>query len=251
MSLFKKKSKTTGGAKIYLSTTGEGHNNEDYNRLKDNLLYLNADGKAKVIQIESSVMSEGKTTTISNLAVSLGMTNKKVLVVDLDFRRPKVHRVFSLSKDNGIAEYFLDNLKKEELIKKTEYKNVDVITRGAQVYNSSLLLVSDKFKELIKELREEYDFVLLDCAPVLQISDYIHISKVSDGVLFLVAYASTTRAQVSEAVKELKKNGANILGTVFTMYDKKNDKDLYYKSRYYKYKDYVETVNVDEDLEEK
>ncbi len=246
MPLFKKKSKKDSGAKIYISTNGESHNNEDYNRLKDNLLYLNADGKVKVVQVESSVMSEGKTTTICNLAVSLGLTNKKVLVIDLDFRRPKVHRVFSLSKDKGIADYLLGNLKKEELIKNTEYKNVDIITRGAQVYNSSLLLVSDKFKELIKEIREEYDFVLLDCAPVLQISDYIHISKVSDGVLFLVAYASTTRAQVSEAVKELKKNGANLLGSVFTMYDKKDDKDLYNKSRYYKYKDYVESPVIEE-----
>ena len=251
MPLFKKKSKKEAGAKIYISINGDSHNNEDYNRLKDNLLYLNADGKVKVVQVESSVMSEGKTTTICNLAVSLGMTNKKVLVIDLDFRRPKVHRAFTLSKDNGIADYFLGNLEKDSLIKKTEYKNVDVITRGAQVYNSSLLLVSDKFKELIKELRESYDFVLLDCAPVLQISDYIHISKVSDGVLFLVAYASTTRSQVSEAVKELKKNGATILGSVFTMYDKKNDKDLYNKSRYYKYKDYVESPSNDEEIEDK
>ena len=250
MPLFKKKSKKDNGAKIYISTSGESHNNEDYNRLKDNLLYLNADGKVKVVQVESSVMSEGKTTTVCNLTVSLGLTNKKVLVVDLDFRRPKVHRAFSLSKDKGIADYLLGNLEKKALIKNTEYKNVDIITRGSQVYNSSLLLVSDKFKELIKEVREEYDFVLLDCAPVLQVSDYIHISKVSDGVLFLVAYASTTRAQVSEAVKELKKNGANLLGSVFTMYDKKDDKDLYNKSRYYKYKDYVESPVVEEAVEE-
>lgn len=219
----KKKNKHVGNGKILVGESG-GHV-EGYNRLKDNILYLNADGKNKVIQIESAVSGEGKTTVICNLAVSLGQTDKKVIVVDLDFRRPRTHRLFGVTKDVGVAEFMLGESGKEEIVKHTEYKNVDVITRGAEIYNSALVLVSDKFKELIADLREEYDYVLLDCAPVLQVSDFIHIAKISDGVLFLVAYASTTKAQVAEAVKELRKNGANILGTVFTMYDRKKDKD--------------------------
>ena len=84
--------------------------NDGYERLRDNILYLNADGKNKVIQIESSIAHEGKTTVLCNLAVSLGLTNKKVVVVDLDFRRPKTHRVFKVSKDLGVAEYILKEL---------------------------------------------------------------------------------------------------------------------------------------------
>ena len=137
-----------------------------------------------------------------------------------------------MDKDVGIAEYILNGEKL--IIKKTTYKNVDIITRGAEIYNSSLVFVSEKFKQLIAKLREEYDYVLLDCAPVLQISDYMHISEVSDGVLFMVAYAQTTKAQVVEAINQLKKNGTNILGTVFTMYDKKKDKN-YDNSNYYYY----------------
>lgn len=240
MSLFKKKSKHTSQGKICIGEHG-GHV-EGYNRLKDNILYLNADGKNKVIQIESSVSAEGKTTVICNLAVSLGQTNKKVIVVDLDFRRPRTHRLFGVSKDLGVAEYILGDASIKDIAKHTKYENVDVITRGADIYNSALVLVSDKFKEFIEKLREEYDYVLLDCAPVLQISDFIHIAKVSDGVLFLVAYASTTKAQVAEAVKELRKNGANILGTVFTMYDRKKDKDYgKYYGYYHYYNRYTET----------
>ncbi len=239
MALFKKKSKSSVGGKIYINPQNKHGRFEDYNRLKDNVLYLNADGKNKVIQMESAVMGEGKTTVVCNLAVGLGLTNKKVVVVDLDFRRPRVHRLFSLARDVGIAEYCLGDATKEQIIKKTEYNNVDVITRGGQVYNSSLLLVSDKFKNFIAELREEYDYVFLDCAPVLQVSDFIHVSKVSDGVLFMVAYATTTKAQVSEAVKELKKNGANLLGTVLTMYDKDGEANGYYsRGKYYKYSYY-------------
>ncbi len=246
MSLFKKKTQSSKIGKIYIEENTQSTQFEDYNRLKDNLLYISADGNYKVIQVESSVMSEGKTTLVGNIAVSLGQTNKKVLIIDLDFRRPKVHRLFSFSKDNGISDYFLGKIGKDELIKKTKYKNVDVITRGALVYNSSLLLLSDKFKNLIAELREEYDFIFLDCAPVLQVSDYIHIAKVSDGVLFLVAYASTTKTQVVDAIKELKKNGANVIGSVFTMYDVSKDQN-YYKGRYYKYQEYVEQPFVEEE----
>lgn len=240
MSLFKKKKKVDAIGEIYVSETGSSSYLEGYNKLRDNVLYLNTDGNTKVFQIESSVAAEGKTTVTGNLAVSLGLTEKKVIVVDLDFHRPRVHRLFNLSKETGVAEYFLGTAEIDDIVKSTEYKNVDVITRGAEVYNASLLLVSDKFKNLIKSLREKYDYVLLDCAPVLQISDYIHISKVSDGVLFMVAYAATTKKQVAEAVKELRRNGAKILGTVFTMYDEKKDKDYALYGKYYQYKGYFD-----------
>lgn len=220
---------------------------EGYNRLKDNILYLNADGNTKVIQIESSVMHEGKTTVATNLAVSLGFTDKKVVVVDLDFRKANVHRRFNMHNDKGLSEYMLGSIDYDGLVQHTQYKNVDLITRGGKVYNSSVILVSDKFKQLMAKLREEYDFVILDCAPVLQVSDYINILSVSDGVLFLVAYGMTTRNQVTDAVKELKKNGARLLGTVFTMYDRKKDKGYgygygkYYGKGYYSYyRTYIE-----------
>ena len=255
MFLFKKKNKSNKDYKILVNKNGSTNERlEGYNRLKDNLLYMNTDGKTKVFQIESSIEAEGKTTVACNLAVSLALVNKKVVVVDLDFHRPRVHRLFNMSKDNGIAEYFLDRAGKENIIKKTKYQNVDIITRGAEIHNASLVLVSDKFKSLIADLKKKYDYVLLDCPPVLQVSDFIHIAKVSDGVLFMVAYALTSKKQVAEAVKELNKNGAKILGTVFTMYDKKKDKDYtgygsYYKGRYYEkdVEDQEDEREVDED----
>ena len=243
----KKKKNNPDLGKIVVGEGASLQHVEGYNRLKDNILYMNADDKKKVIQIESAVQGEGKTTVLCNLAVSLGLTDKKVIVVDLDFHRPRTHRLFKVSKDLGIAEYILGNAGIDSIIKKTEYKNVDLITRGAEIYNSSL--VSDKFKALIDSLREKYDYILLDCAPVLQVSDYIHVAHISDGVLFMVAYATTTKSQVAEAIKELKKNGANILGTVFTMYDKKKDKNYDY-GKYYNYNYGEESEDSDSEEEE-
>ncbi|MBP5467181.1 MAG: CpsD/CapB family tyrosine-protein kinase [Clostridia bacterium] len=224
MSLFRRKRDShLLKERIIVSEGSSRFGSHGYTRLRDNVIYMNSDGNRKVIQLESSMAKEGKTSVTANLAVSLGLTDKKVVVVDLDFRRPRLHRVFKLAKENGIAEYMTGKLPREELIKHTSYKNVDLITRGSEIYNPALILVSDKFKDLIASLRDKYDFVLLDCAPVLQVSDYIHISKVSDGALFLVAYGKTTRAQVADAVKELRKNNIEIIGTLFTMYDKKKD----------------------------
>ena len=234
MRFFKKKKHNLEAGKIIVNDGFSSLSAEGYSRLKDNILYLNADGKNKVIQIESAVQGEGKTTVVCNLAVSLGLTDKKVVVIDVDFHRPRAHRTLNVDRENGIAEYMLGQLSKQEIIKKTQYKNVDIITRGAEIYNAALVFVSEKFNDLIKQLREEYDYVLLDCPPVLQVSDYIHLSKVSDGILFLVAYASTTKSQVAAAIKELKKNGANILGSAFTMYDMKKDRG-YETLAYYNY----------------
>ena len=251
MSLFKNKSrKGLMKERIIVSEGDSRFGSHGYTRLRDNLIYINSDGTKKVIQIESAVAKEGKTSVVANLAVSLGLTDKKVVVVDLDFRRPRSHRIFDCSKEQGISEYLIGAKTKEEIIKHTKYANVDLVTRGAEIYNPALVLVSEKFKELIAYLREVYDFVLLDCAPVLQVSDYIHISKVSDGALFVVSYGRTTKAQVSDAVKELRKNGVNILGSLFTMYDRK--KDSHYGYYYGKYYDsaYGETENTKKQAEE-
>lgn len=252
MLFFKKRKKrlNEGEDRIVVKENSMSSKADGYNRLKDNILYINADGKNKVIQIESSVSHEGKTTVACNLAVSLGLTDKKVVVVDLDFRKPRVQQRLGLTIDNGISEYMLGEQTLDQIIKTSKYKNVDVITRGAKIYNSSLVLVSEKFKKFIGELRDKYDYVILDCAPVLQVSDYIHISQVSDGVLFLVAYGSTTRNQVSDAVKELKKNGANLLGTVFSMYDRKKDRGYDYYGKGYYGKSYYQAYIEDEETKD-
>lgn len=252
MLFFKKRKKrlNEGEDRIVVKENSMSSKADGYNRLKDNILYINADGKNKVIQIESSVSHEGKTTVACNLAVSLGLTDKRVVVVDLDFRKPRVQQRLGLTIDNGISEYMLGEQTLDQIIKTSKYKNVDVITRGAKIYNSSLVLVSEKFKKFIGELRDKYDYVILDCAPVLQVSDYIHISQVSDGVLFLVAYGSTTRNQVSDAVKELKKNGANLLGTVFSMYDRKKDRGYDYYGKGYYGKSYYQAYIEDEETKD-
>ena len=235
--LFKRKQKSTFDTEVPKIIVGKKDGkSENYYRLKDNVIYYSDSGKNKVFQIESSISGEGKSTVVINLAVALARSGKKVCVMDLDFRRPKIHRAFNIPNFEGIAEYMLGDCSKEALVKKTDY-NVDVINRGKATQNTSIIFTSDKFKELISELREEYDIILLDCPPVLLVSDYIHISKFSDAVLFVVSSGVTHRAQLKESVELLKRNEANIFGMVMTY--KNSSKFLlkyggYYSGSYYK-----------------
>ncbi len=227
--------KKTKREEAIVVTEGMSAINECYNSLKDNLLFMCDNGKNKVIQVESSYSGEGKTTLTCNLAVSLSFNKKKVLVMDLDFRKPRVNRLFNISNENGLVDFISEKISYEELIKKSSYEGVDVITRGSGIYNPSFLLTSDRFISLMQKLRDEYDFILLDCPPVLQISDYIHVSKVCDGVLFVVKYGKTKRSQVKEAATLLKKDNINVIGTVMTFVDRSDPYSYYYgsyRSRY-------------------
>ncbi|MDY0209742.1 MAG: CpsD/CapB family tyrosine-protein kinase [Bacilli bacterium] len=226
---------------IIFGSEGNEALKESYIRLKDNILYYGIDGKKKVIQIESSIGDEAKTTTLGNVAVALGLSGKKVCVVDLDFRKARSHRIFHAENINGITDYMVGRISKEELYKKTSYENVTLINRGSEIQNSSIVLTSDKMKNFFQELRKEFDFILIDCPPVLLISDYIHISQLSDGVLFLIAYGKTKKKQVVEAINQLRLNNVDIMGAVFTFYDPKKSNSYYEYSSYkyygYKYKD--------------
>ncbi len=212
--------------------------NECYNALKDNLLFMTDIEHNKVIQIDSCVSGEGKTTLGANLAVSLSFNEKKVLVVDLDFRKPRVNKLFEVPNENGLVDYISNKIPFEKLIKKTAYENVDVITRGSSIYNPSFLFTSDSFKSLIARLRDEYDVIILDAPPILQISDYIHISAVSDGVLFVVCYRKTRKSELEEATELLAKANIKVIGAVMTRVDSKDPYSYYsgsYKSYYGRY----------------
>lgn len=235
MSIFRKNKAKDCVNKIVVTESSASEQSDGYNKLRDQLMAVNADGNTKVIQIESSLDNECKTDVTCNLAVSLGYAGKKVAVVETDFRFPDVHTTFGTDGSDGITEFVDGKINAEQTVKSTAYPNVDVVVRGGEVANPLTVFTSEKFKELVSYLREKYDYVLLDCAPVLLVSDYIHISKVADGAVLLVAYASTSKFAVADAVSEMKRNGVKILGTAFTMYDKKKSFGYAYHYKYYGY----------------
>lgn len=195
-------------------TGGRTSIDESYNRLKDNILYFGAEGK-KIIQVESTISGEGKTSVVCNLAVSLSYNHKKVLVIDLDFRDPGIEKVFGIKEKTGLSDCILDGINLEEIITTTDL-GVDVITVGREIHNSSYVLDSKKFAEIIANLKEKYDFILLDCPPVLLASDYLHIAKFSDGILYVVSANFVKKTAVRESLGLLSKLNVPVLGGVMT-----------------------------------
>ena len=209
---------------------------ESFRRVKSSLEFINVDKHPRVIQVCSSVQGEGKTTTVLNVAATYVEDGKKVLVVDLDFRRPKLHRAFQVENKNGITDVLAGNLELKEAIKHGD-NGIDCLNRGSKVPFPTAMLGSDNLQKVFKELREQYDYILVDSPPLLAVSDATIISKVCDGCIFVISQSRTEKSAAKESVKVLKDNRIPILGCVFTGITERGSN--YYSSKYkYYYQNY-------------
>jgi len=175
----------------------------------------------------SSLASEGKTTTISNIACVMTDTKKKVLIIDLDLRKPALHKQFKLTNKIGITDL---------LIKKDNYKNyinnvypgLDVITSGKIPANPSEIINSKAIKDIIKELSNDYDYIFLDTPPMILVSDPLTIATYSDAVILTIAYSETEREVAKKTIDSLKRVNANVIGTILNKVPITNQNKYYY-----------------------
>lgn len=215
------------------SKKDNGENNNEFVELKlgklaDSLIYMQDGEKNKLYQIQSTTSKEGKTTVAINLALTLGSSNRKTLIIDCDFAHPSVHRALKLPKQTGITDYFKGELDFDGMLKKTYNENVDVITCGDQITDHTIFFTSDKFKSILKEARTKYDFIILDCAPVKALSDYINISPLVDATLLVVENDSISSRELSYVVNELNSCNANVVGTALNFSSASSQKKYYY-----------------------
>ena len=220
---------------------GEGENEGshieiDLCKLSDTLIYMSDGENNKVFQIQSAISGEGKTTVSTNLAKALGESQRRTLIIDCDFSKPSIHRIFKLHRESGITDYFKGEKTFDEIVKPTGSDNVDLITCGDRISNHTIFFASPKFKAIIEEAKEKYDFVILDCAPVKALSDYINISAVADATLLVVGSDRLSARDIDYTVSELEACNANLIGTVFNFSAAENKKryNYYY---YYRKKD--------------
>lgn len=195
---------------------------ESFQKVIINLEYANVDKNLKVIQFTSTLPSEGKSTFVSNLSYLMGQKGQKVILLDLDLRKPKMNRVFNVPNKNGLTDYLAGKISLDEAINHSDDVGIDFINAGEKTTSVINVLEAKKLKELIAQLRETYDYVLLDTPPVISVSDALYISKLADGVIFIVAQGKAKKVLVKDAIKTLKEYGVNILGIVFTQFDMKS-----------------------------
>ena len=214
---------------------------EAFQKTLVNLEFVNVDGNFKVIHFTSSLAGAGKTTFVANIAYLLGQKNKKVVIVDLDLRKPKVNRIFDDSNIDGVTDYLNGKISYEELLKYSEDLKINYVVAGARTLSVVNVLESNKLKDLIKKLSDEFDYVLIDSPPVIAVSDALYIAKLVDGVVFIVAQNEGKKTIINEAVNILKQNKVNIIGSVFTQVSVKDSDILSYTYGYgYEYNDLSE-----------
>ena len=208
---------------------------EAYKKLQLNIQYSSLDKNIKVIEVTSTEANEGKTITAVNLAATYTLKNKKAIIIDLDLRKPKIHKIFNIHNENGIVDVVTENTKFEDAVYHHE-SGVDVLVRGSNTPQVELFLESDKLANFINELKEKYDAIILDCPPTTVVTDSILISKNTDGIVFVVAYNKVKKDLVKESIKRLTNVGANVLGVVMTQVEKtmnrKYSKYTYYSKNY-------------------
>jgi len=195
---------------------------ENIQKLQTNISFASIDKEIKVISVTSATQSEGKSTTLGNMAKLYANKDLKVCIIDLDIRRPSVHTLFGLENKVGVVEYVRGETDLKHIIHKVD--GVDVITAGTKTPFPLKTIQSPKLKELIGTLREKYDYVLIDTTPVIAVADALVVSKFIDGFLIVCAQHSTVKTELSEAVETLKRADANIIGIVMTMVTEDDNK---------------------------
>ncbi|MGL4740742.1 MAG: CpsD/CapB family tyrosine-protein kinase [Sarcina sp.] len=202
---------------------------EAYKTLRTNIQYSSYDSKLQVLVITSANPQEGKSMTAGNLALSFAQDGKRVLLMDCDLRRPTLHKKFNVSNEVGLAEVLVDDKKIPE-VKHIINDNLDVLTSGKLPPNPAEMLGSESMKILLEQVREHYDYAILDTAPVRAVTDSQVLSTRADGVILVVEANKTKKDHILQAKENLDKVGAAIVGTILNSVtrSKKEDYGYYY-----------------------
>lgn len=213
------KTTTDSGAKIPSELVVEKHPkaavSESIKSLRTNLQFTSVDQDLKTILITSTLPGEGKSFVSLNLAASFAQTDKKVLLVDCDLRRGRLHKVFDLPNINGLSNLLADDIvNMNRYIQDTGIENLSVITRGTCPPNPSELLSSKKNKDLLKKLSNRFDLIIFDGTPVNGLTDSIIMSTLVDETLIVIRNAFTPRSALTATKESLEKVGAKVAGIV-------------------------------------
>lgn len=208
---------------------------ESYKVVRTNIMFsLPKTDKGRVIGVTSSIPNEGKTTNSINLALTFAQTGEKVVLIDCDLRKSRVHRYMKLDLGIGVSNYVCGYAEYDEIIRKG-VGSLDVITAGEHTVNPVEILTSDRFRALIDRLAEEYDYVFIDSPPVSIVTDAVVLAQYCSGLVIVVKAEYTTYDVLDYTVENLRKSRSKILGFILTnAQDKKRPYryDVYQKQYY-------------------
>ena len=171
---------------------------ESFRGLRTNIQFLSIEKLQKVIAVTSSIPGEGKTFVSSNLATTIAFSGKRVVVIGMDMRKPRIHENFDLNNSTGLSTYLIGNSAIEDIIFHSRIENLDLIPAGPIPPNPAELIETKKMLQMIQELSEQYDHVILDTPPLTLVADALLISRFCDSVLYVVRMKYTNKAALAQ-----------------------------------------------------
>jgi capsular exopolysaccharide synthesis family protein len=207
---------------------------ESFRRLEDQLIYAREELKVKSVVITGSARGEGKTTAIANLGVVLGEAGYKVILADADLRHPKVHELFGLPNAAGITDLLTEQAPPEDAIQQTSAPGLSLLAAGKRPANAAAMMRGLSLPGLLTQLKERFDFVLIDTAPFGEVTDSAPLLRWADGAIAAARCGKTKDTELSRVYGGIRELGAQMLGMVLTGYNYSKSNDLYPASRYYK-----------------
>ena len=184
--------------------------------VRTNLQFSAVDEKLKTILITSSVPGEGKSFISSNLAITFAQNNSKVLLIDCDMRKGRLHKIFNVDNEKGLSNLLIDEINTDlkQYIQKTDIDNLSVITMGTVPPNPSELLASAKHKVVMEMLKNKFDYIIYDGTPVNPVTDSIIMASLVDKVVIVSAIGDTDVETLQNTKQSLDNVNANIAGVV-------------------------------------
>ncbi|MBC8276686.1 MAG: polysaccharide biosynthesis tyrosine autokinase [FCB group bacterium] len=219
----------------YLDTVGDDANrrqihllNEAFNIINYNIKLGSLDSEVKHVMVTSSTPGEGKTSISSNLGINLARKGKKVVIVDSDFPRPNIYKIFGVSNEKGLTNVLLGENSIEEVIQKTATENLYLITTGPKPPSSTILIESHQMREFIKDLEEKFDFIIFDTPPVLTLNDPVILGSYVDKTIMVIGANEVSRGLAKQGLITLSKSRNNVLGAVLNKVRSEGSHYYYY-----------------------
>ena len=200
---------------------------ESYRTLRTNIQYSSFDKEIRTIVVTSSEPGEGKSTVAGNLALSFAQSDKSTIIIDCDLRKPSLHKKFRISNMVGLSDILIGRKSLVEAVNQYN-ENMHIITSGKIPPNPAEIIGSKAMERLIAELKEIYDVIILDSAPLQAVTDAQILSTKSDGTILVVRAEKTKSDSVASAKALLDKVNANVLGVVLNATENRRGKYYYY-----------------------
>lgn len=207
---------------------------EAYRSLKIAIQFLATDKSKKVFVVSSPSVSEGKSLTTANLAVSFAQGGNRMLIIDCDLRKTVQHKYFEVDRKPGLTNFLYGEVSKEEVIRDIGIENLALVSSGSSPSNPAELLASKKMRNFIKQVRDEYDFILIDTPPILVCSDSRVLAEAADGLIMIAKVESTNIKALDHAVNLTKHLNIEILGVILNQVEFRFGRAYYYTYRYYR-----------------